>query len=63
MIGPIKIVLLAVMASQDPVTGHIDLQYSPLDYYDSMMMCNNEKNRLQRKNPNKLYVCLRVDRD
>ena len=51
------------MASQDPVTGHIDLQYSPLDYYESMMMCNNEKNRLQRKNPNKLYVCLRVDRD
>ena len=45
MIGPIKIVLLAVMAIQDPNTGHIELQYNPLDYYDSMMMCNNEKNR------------------
>lgn len=63
MIGPIKIVLLAVMAAQDPFTGRIELQYNPLDYYDSMVLCNYEKNKLQKKNTSKLYICLKVDRD
>jgi hypothetical protein len=65
MISSIKFVLLAVMAVQNPNTGYIELQYDPLDYYSSMANCNMERNRLLQKKqtPNKVYLCLKVDRD
>lgn len=57
-------VLISILAIQNPSNGKIELQYSPLDYYTSMSECNIERNKLQkRQTTNKLYLCLKVDRN
>ena len=62
MIGPIEIVLVAIMIGKNPFTGEVELQYQSLDRYKSMVSCNVEKNRLMKK-PEKgiTFVCLKVD--
>ena len=58
----LDIVLVAVMVTRT-ATGY-QLTYAPLDYYKSMVECNLEKTRLQRKmESNVSYVCVKVDRD
>ena len=62
MIGPIEIVLVAILMGKNPFTGEVELQYQSLDRYKSMSSCNIEKNRLMKK-PEKgiTFVCLKVD--
>ena len=65
MISPIDIVLIAVMATQNPFSGTYELQYLPLDYFSSMQNCKKEQARLTKVNTQKgkLYLCLNVDRN
>jgi hypothetical protein len=64
MIGPIEIVLVAIMIGKNPFTGEVELQYQSISRYASMSTCNVERNRVMRK-PEKgvVYVCLKVDYD
>ena len=62
MIGPIEIVLVAIMIGKNNFTGEVELQYQSLDRYKSMVSCNVEKNRLMKKPEKGLtFVCLKVD--
>jgi hypothetical protein len=64
MIGPIDIVLLVVMAIENPITKKIEMYYEPLNYYKTIVECNKEQARLTKKNQLGVrYVCLPVDRD
>jgi hypothetical protein len=64
MIGPIDIVLLVVMAIENPVTKKIEMYYEPLNYYKTIVECNKEQARLTKKNQLGVrYVCLPVDKD
>jgi hypothetical protein len=62
MIGPIEIVLVAILMGKNNFTGEVELQYQSVEYYKSMSSCNIEKNRLMKK-PEKgiTFVCLKVD--
>jgi hypothetical protein len=64
MIGPIDIVLLVVMAIENPITKKIEMYYEPLNYYKTIVECNKEQARLTKKNQLGVrYVCLPVDKD
>ena len=66
MITSIKIVLLSVVLVYNPNTDRVELQYNPLDYYTSISSCNVEKNKLQKRQPaesNKMFMCLKVDKN
>jgi len=64
MISPLEFVLVAVMVMENPNTKALELNYVPMDYFKTMQVCNIEKNRIQRKTSNnKVYICLKVDRD
>ena len=65
MISPIDIVLIAVMATQNPFSGVYELQYYPLDYFKTMDNCKKEQARLTKLNTQKgkVYICLNVDRN
>jgi hypothetical protein len=64
MIGPIDIVLLVVMAVENPITKKIEMYYEPLNYYKTIVECNKEQARLTKKNQLGVrYVCLPVDKD
>jgi len=64
MIGPIDIVLVAVMAVQNPISKQYEIYYEPLDYFKSIGECNKEQTRLTKKNQLGVrYVCLPVDKD
>jgi hypothetical protein len=64
MIGPIDIVLLVVMAVENPVSKQIEIYYEPLNYYKTIVECNKEQARLTKKNQLGVrYVCLPVDKD
>lgn len=65
MISPIDIVLIAVMATQNPFSGTYELQYLPLDYFKTMDACKREQLRLTKVNTQKgkVYLCLNVDRN
>ena len=64
MIGPIDIVLVAVMAVQNPISKQYEIYYEPLDYFKSIGECNKEQARLTKKNQLGVrYVCLPVDKD
>ncbi len=64
MIGPIDIVLLVVMAVENPITKKIEMYYEPLNYYKTIVECNKEQSRLTKKNQLGVrYVCLPVDKD
>jgi hypothetical protein len=64
MIGPIDIVLLVVMAVENPITKKIEMYYEPLNYYKTIVECNKEQARLAKKNQLGVrYVCLPVDKD
>lgn len=64
MIGPIDIVLLVVMAIENPITKKIEIYYEPLNYYKTIVECNKEQARLTKKNQLGVrYVCLPVDKD
>ena len=64
MIGPIDIVLVAVMAVQNPISKQYEIYYEPLDYFKSIGECNKEQARLTKKNQLGVrYICLTVDRN
>ena len=64
MIGPIDIVLLVVMAVQNPVSKQFEIYYEPLNYYKTIVECNKEQSRLTKKNQLGVrYICLPVDKD
>lgn len=64
MIGPIDIVLVVVMAVQNPISKQYEIYYEPLDYFKSIVECNKEQARLTKKNPAGVrYICLPVDRN
>lgn len=63
MISTIEFVLIAISTVYNPVADRIDLKYEPLDHFHSITSCNADRIKYQRKNPNKVYVCLKVDRD
>ena len=63
MMTPIEFVLVAIMVIENPNTKALELNYVPMDYFKTMQSCNIEKNRIQRKTSNKVYICLKVDRD
>jgi hypothetical protein len=64
MISSLEFVLVAVMVIENPNTKALELNYVPMDYFKTMQVCNIEKNRIQRKTSNnKVYICLKVDRD
>ena len=64
MIGPIDIVLIAVMATQNPFTKQYEIYYEPLDYYKTIGECNKEQARLTNKHPKGVrYMCLTIDRN
>jgi hypothetical protein len=64
MISSLEFVLVAVMVMENPNTKALELNYVPMDYFKTMQVCNIEKNRIQRKTSNnKVYICLKVDRD
>jgi hypothetical protein len=64
MIGPIDIVLLAVMAVQNPISKQFEIYYEPLNYYKTIVECNKEQARLTKKNQLGVrYICLPVDKD
>jgi len=61
---PIEFVLVAIMVVKNPNTEALELNYVPMDYFKTMQVCNIEKNKIQKKtNNNKVYICLKVDRD
>jgi len=61
---PIEFVLVAIMVIENPNTKALELNYVPMDYFKTMQVCNIEKNKIQKKtNNNKVYICLKVDRD
>ena len=64
MMTPIEFVLVAIMVIENPNTKALELNYVPMDYFKTMQVCNIEKNKIQKKtNNNKVYICLKVDRD
>lgn len=64
MIAPIDIVLIAVMAVQNPYSKQYEIYYEPLDYFKTIGECNKEQARLAaKKKPGVRYVCLTVDRN
>jgi hypothetical protein len=64
MISSLEFVLVAIMVMENPNTKALELNYVPMDYFKTMQVCNIEKNRIQRKTSNnKVYICLKVDRD
>jgi hypothetical protein len=64
MIGPIEIVLVAIMIGKNPFTGEVELQYQSIGRYDSMSTCNVERNRVMKKPEKGVgYLCLKVDYD
>jgi len=61
---PIEFVLVAIMVVKNPNTEALELNYVPMDHFRTMQVCNIEKNKIQKKtNNNKVYICLKVDRD
>jgi hypothetical protein len=64
MIGPIEIVLVAIMIGKNPFTGEVELQYQSIGRYASMSTCNVERNRVIKKSEKGVgYLCLKVDYD
>jgi hypothetical protein len=64
MIGPIEIVLVAIMIGKNPFTGEVELQYQSIGRYASMSTCNVERNRVMKKPEKGVgYLCLKVDYD
>jgi hypothetical protein len=64
MITPLEFVLVAIMVIENPNTKALELNYVPMDYFKTMQACNIEKTRIQKKTSNnKVYICLKVDRD
>jgi hypothetical protein len=64
MIGPIEIVLVAIMIGKNPFTGEVELQYQSIGRYASMSTCNVERNRVIKKPEKGVgYLCLKVDYD
>ena len=64
MMTPLEFVLVAIMVIENPNTKALELNYVPMDYFKTMQSCNIEKNRIQKKTSNnKIYICLKVDRD
>jgi hypothetical protein len=64
MIGPIEIVLVAIMIGKNPFTGEVELQYQSIGRYASMSTCNVERNRVMKKPEKGIgYLCLKVDYD
>jgi len=64
MISSLEFVLVAIMVVKNPNTEALELNYVPMDYFKTMQVCNIEKNKIQKKTSNnKVYICLKVDRD
>jgi hypothetical protein len=61
-----EIVLVAVMVVQNATSGQLNLEYQPMDYYNTWSTCQKEQRRLQtrikEREPIRAYVCLKVDR-
>ena len=64
MIGLLyDVVLVAVMVVYNP-SGQSQVEYRPVDYYNSWSKCYQEEKRLSRTRDTRIgYVCLKVDRD
>lgn len=64
MLTPLSIVLVGIMAVQNPITKQYEIHYEPLDYYETIGECNKEQARLTKKNPVGIrYVCLTISRN
>jgi hypothetical protein len=64
MIGPIEIVLVAIMIGKNTFTGEVELQYQSIGRYASMSTCNAERNKVMKKPEKGIgYLCLKVDYD
>jgi hypothetical protein len=64
MIGPIEIVLVAIMIGKNNFTGEVELQYQVVNRYTSMSTCNVERNKVMKKPEKGIgYLCLKVDYD
>ena len=64
MIAPMyEIVLVAVMAINIPY-GLPQVEYQPIEYYNSLAKCNREQKKLSQNKDKKIaYICVKVDRE